>query len=359
MARKAYIPTDTERTAARISAQMKRRDLALVPASNPRFKVQRVPSGSLTIDRITGGGYARGRHVELYGDWSAGKSLLTYLCMILAQQRGELCALVDGEHVFDQDWFKWLGGNLNNLLIYTPDTADELASVLQLFVYGDDEVANVKVVGVDSVASMLPREELEKDIQEGNDRVASLARLMSRLLRRVTTQNDDTLFIWTNQWRDKISRIPGLRSTPGGRALGFYASVRVEMQLGQKETAELQVVKGAKWVTKKVPVGQWVNCTAAKNKLSTPLKEGSYLFNFNERGIDLVREAVDLGMQDGIITRVGDKAGVFTVHDAEGREYKATGITRFLRILNTTPGLIEWVAACIEERTLEVANGGS
>jgi recombination protein RecA len=338
---------------ARVNSQMGQSVIHL--ATDPRYTIQRVPTGVLTIDRLTLGGLGRGRHVEVYGDFSVGKSLMLYMTLALAQQRGEIAALVDGEHVFDESWYRALGGDPDTLLLYQPRTADELAKVLQLFVYRDVEVEAVDVCGIDSVASLLPREELEKDIEEGDDRVASLARLMSRLLRRVTSQNDKTLFIWTNQWRDKISRIPGQKSSPGGLSLGFYCSTKIEMMLSEKETEEREVVHHGKWVKRKIPVGQWVSVKLSKEKTGArPLASKSLMLDLDVRQFSRAREIIDLGMEDGIVTRQGD---YYIFEDEDGKEIRTHGIKKAIAAIEGDNDLEGFLVSLIEAQTEVLAEG--
>jgi len=333
--------------AARVNAQMKSNVVTM--ATDKRFTLHRVPTGSLVLDRLTNGGFARGRHVVLYGDFSAGKSLVVYKTLALAQSRGEICAIVDSENVFNEEWFKALGGRPSDLLAYRPKTANELGNVLQLFLQDDEEVRGVDIVGIDSVASLLPAEELDHDFESGTDaRVASLARLMSLLLRKVTTQNDDTLFLWTNQWRDKIARIPGLKSQPGGLSLGFYASTRIEMMMAEKENEDQDVIYKGNKVKRKVTTGQWVSCKLTKEKTGArPYSMRHFMLNMDTRQIDVERELVDLGMEDGLIERKGD------YYHIEDRNWH--GIKRTLSAIRGDDELRDWLTACIEERTAELA----
>lgn len=341
---------------ARVNAQM--RGNVITTATDPRFQIERVPSGILTIDRLTLGGFARGRHVEIYGDFSMGKSLMVYLTMAAAQERGEICALVDAEHVFDARWYRALGGDPDSLLLYQPYTAEELAKVLQLFVYGDEEVTAVDVCGVDSVASLLPRDELEKDLEEGDDRIAALARLMSRLLRRVTSQNDKTLFLWTNQWREKIGPFPA-KSSPGGLSLGFYCSTRIELMAGEREQEERETVKHGKWVKRKIPVGQWVSVRVTKEKTGArPLATKYFMLDLDSRRISRAREIIDLGMEDEIVTREGD----FYTIETEDDPLRVHGIKKAVKAIESDPQLEEYLTSLIEVQSLlseESANGTS
>lgn len=352
MARKASaVLSPAKQVAARINGQMKKNVLTM--GSDKKYTLERVPTGSFVLDRLTGGGFARGRHVEIYGDWLTGKSLAGYKTMVLAQERGEVCAIVDGEGVFNEQWFARLGGNPSDLLMYKPSNANELGNVLQLFVQNDAEIQGVDIVLVDSVASMLPIEELEHSFEEGDARVASLARLMSQILRKTTTLNEKTLFIWTNQWRDKISRIPGLQSTPGGRSLGFYASTRIEMAWGEKETEPRKVILKGKEVERKIVLGRWVTCTVRKEKTGArPESSLSFFLDYDTRLPDPLREIVDLGMTDGLIERTGDHFNYTTL---EGEKIRVHGIKRFLAKIESDNELHEELVNLIEETTAALA----
>jgi RecA/RadA recombinase len=133
MARKQYVPSAAEVVAARINATMKEDVVTL--GSDTKYEIERVPTGILTIDRLLHGGFARGRHVELFGDWLTGKSLVMYSTMALAQERGEVCALVDAENVFSARWFKRLGGNPNDLIMAEAKNAHTLGNVIRVMVW--------------------------------------------------------------------------------------------------------------------------------------------------------------------------------------------------------------------------------
>jgi recombination protein RecA len=319
-------------------------------ASDSKYTIEHVPTGSLVMDRITGGGFPRGRHVELFGDEAACKSYVSYRTMALAQERGELCALVDAEKVFDEEWFSYCGGNPGDLIFFRPQTGEDLIEVLMLFAKRDAEIQNVSVCAIDSVASILPREELEKMPTEGEDRTASRARLMSRLLRRVTTVNDNTLFLWTNQLIDKIGGYGGT-TTPGGRALKFYASVRIEMKKEMREKKSRKVYVKGKSVDRQVTVGQWVIVRAAKQKTARPGQEGMFLFDFDRRAIDHEREMINLGLQDGVVRLEGKK---LFFEDSDGNEW--SGIeSKIIQSLCENEELAEDLRWAITERTREIS----
>jgi recombination protein RecA len=331
-----------------INGALKRPVIGL--ASDPKFSIEHVPTGSLTMDRITGGGFPRGRHVELYGDEATAKSYIAYRTMALAQERGELCALVDAEKVFDDEWFAYCGGVPKDLIYFRPRTGEELIEVLMLFADPQDALSNVSVCTIDSVASILPKEELEKMPTEGEDRTASRARLMSRMLRRVTTVNDKTLFLWTNQIIDKIGGYGGTTS-PGGRSLKFYASVRVEMKKEQKERKQRKTIVKGKPVDRNVVVGQWVIIRAEKQKTARPGQEGMFYFDFDRRCIDPERELVNLGLQDEVITLSGRK---LAFEDSNGKEW--SGIeSAFLRWLQDNDELADDLRWVINERTKQIS----
>lgn len=332
--------------AARVNAQMK--DNVVAMGGDAKFDIQRIPTGIPTIDRLLHGGFARGRHSEVYGDWMVGKSLLMYSTMALAQARGEVCALIDAERVYNPRWFRELGGNPEELILGKPKNANELGNVLRLLIQKTEEIRGVDVVLIDSVASLLPKEEEQHDLDDGDPRVGSLARLMSLLLRQLTMQNEDTAFLWINQWRDKISRIPGLKSTPGGLALGFYASTRMEMVQAEKEIEEVEVIFRGKSVKRKRAVGRWVNCTVRKEKTGArPESSASFLLNFDTRQPDLARELVDLGMEDGLVERKGDYYEIVGYSEA----VRCHGIKRMVTKINEDDELREWLGVCVDEVT--------
>lgn len=336
--------SDVPRIVAMINSAMKGDVIGL--ATDQRFQMERIPTGSLTLDRITGGGFPRGRHVELFGDYMAGKSTSAYRCMALAQQRGEVCAVIDAEKTFDEAWFRQLDGDPDELIYYRPKTGEELIQILMLFASKELEVP-VSIVLVDSVASLLPSEELSKDPTEGDDRTASRARLMSRMLRRVTTVNDKILFLWTNHTIDKISGYGGV-TTPGGRALKFYASIRIEMKKLDRVKKPRKVVTKGKIGTKEVPVGQWVGIRAEKQKTARPEMESMFLFDIERQCIDREYEILHLGMEDGLITRSGN---TFSYVDDNGEVFSGTE-TRFKKMLAEDEELAQELVDLIEEGTI-------
>jgi recombination protein RecA len=277
---------------------------AISLGGDPKFAVIRIPTGSHVLDRITGGGFALGRHVELYGDESAGKSYVQYVCMALSQERGNLCALIDPEHYFEAERFAFLGGKPDELILEQPANAEEaVATMMMLAKHASKH--QIEIISIDSIAALLPTEELSKDPRE-EDRIAPQARMMSRALRRLTAVTDKALFLWTNQERTNVGVAYGNpRTTPGGRAMRYYATTRVEMRRGQIVKRKREVARNNKLVSREIPVGRWIQCRVEKDKSTRPYREGNFFFDGETGAIDEASELVQLGLEDGIITSEG------------------------------------------------------
>lgn len=311
------------------------------------FKIIRIPSGSLVIDRITGGGFALGRHIELFGEESVCKTLILYRTMALSQQRGNVCALIDPEHAFEAKWFSHLGGSPKELLISWPETGEEaIEAMMLLFKQG------IEVLGVDSVASLATKEE---SVRSPDDKamVASQARFMSANLRRLTTYNEKTLVLWMNQNRTKIGTFFGNPTTqPGGKALRFYDTARIELRRGEKITTKGKKVNTkSKIVESPVHKGYWVYAKAHKNKVSREGMEGTFAFNSIDGNIDLASEIIQLGLEDGLISRTERKISYVDYDEFEwvGTEEK------FRQMIKENPILHRELVECIEDMTLELA----
>jgi len=315
--------------------------------ADPYFEITRVPTGSLTIDRITGGGFALGRHVELFGDENACKSYIAYKTIALSQERGNLCALIDPEHSFDANWFIHLGGKPEELLTQHPQTAEQaVQAMMVLFQSGE-----IEICVVDSVAALLPREEREKNPIE-EDRIASQARFMSRALRRLTAVNEKTLVLWTNQLRTKIGQAYGdPTTTPGGRALKFYDTTRIELRKGELVKRERKVAKKGKLVETPVVTGNWVQCKSQKEKSAVPYRQGSFVFDTEAGEIDIASEIIQLGLEDGFVTRTGN---TFRYIDLGDIEWTGTE-SAFKRLLLDNPDVMDELVQSIEDETISKA----
>jgi recombination protein RecA len=290
----------------------------------------------------------------LYGDYAAGKSYISYLTMALAQARGELCAIIDAEKVFDADWFRFLGGDPDQLLSARPRTAEQLIEVLMLFADADTAEENGSVVAdivtIDSVASLLPQEELNKAPSDGEDRTAGRARMMSRALRRITTVNDRTLFIWTNQLIDQVGGYGGA-TTPGGRALKFYASIRVNLRKETRKKLPRKRAKKTKLENVETPVGQWVVVRAEKQKTGRPELESMFMFDYERRMIDPEMEIIHLGLEDGLIER---STNTFSYEDSDENVWTGQE-AKFRRILQDQDDVREELVWAISENSRAIA----
>lgn len=325
-------------------------------ASDPDLAVVKIPTPSLVINRITGGGLALGRHVEFFGDPSVGKSVIMYGTMALSQRRGNLCGLVDPEGVFDADWFSHLGGIPDELLYSRPNNAEEIIGALRLLVEKAKDGAPIEVIGVDSQSAMVTKEQVEKDPKE-EERVASQARMMSRALRILTMRNRKILFIWTNQMRSNIGFGATFNPhvTSGGRAMGFYATTRLEFRkTGQVEIPGTRAEKG-ELKSKKVKVGDWIQIKSQKEKSAKPYAQGMYVFRSDRGEIDLFSEIIHLGLEDEIITRSGNTYSYETL-DGEmisGQEKK------FRDLIMNDEDLRNEIIFGIEDMTIQTSRVGA
>jgi recombination protein RecA len=318
---------------------------------DPYFEIVRIPSGSLTIDRLTGGGFALGRHVELFGDESSCKSYISYRTMALSQARGNLCALVDPEHSFDAKWFRHLGGIPGELLTFHPESAEEAIQVMMSLALSTEEGHPLEVVVVDSVAALLPLEELRKDPTE-EDRIAPQARMMSRALRRITAVNTRTLFLWTNQLRTKIGVMFGNpTSTPGGRALKFYDTTRIELKRGEKIKRKVKKARKGKLQEAPTEKGRYILCRSEKEKSSIPGRDGMFEWDAEVAEIVLESEIINLGLEDGFIERKGN-----TYYFIDSDDYEWSGQDReFRRLLRGNDGMRDELVEAIQDMTIQLS----
>lgn len=326
----------------------------LVRGSDERFQTIRVPSGSLVVDRVTGGGFSLGRHVELFGDESACKSYLAYRTIALSQQRGSLCAVIDPEHSFDSEWFRHLGGEPESLMVSHPENAEDALGAMMLLTNNADDLG-VEIIMIDSIAALVPKEETDKDPRE-EARIAGQARMMSRALRRITTVNKRTLFLWVNQRRTNIGIVFGNpNTTPGGKAMRFYASTRLEMVRGERIKTNRRVVKKGKPVQSPVTVGNWIQVRAEKEKTTRPYQQQSFVFDLDRLEIDLASEIIQLGIEDQIIERKGD---TYYYEDIDGVEWSGNQ-AKFSKLIYGDDNLRDELVTAIEDQTLQISKAGA
>ena len=273
---------------------------------NVKMEVDVIPTCNLLIDRALGvGGFARGRIVEIYGPESSGKTTLTLTAIAQAQKSGGLAAFIDVEHALDPQYAARLGVNLDDLLVSQPSSGEEALQICEALVRSNA----IDVIVVDSVAALVTKQELEGEI--GDSTVGAQARLMSAALRKLTSfiSKARTVCIFTNQIREKIGVMFGNpETTPGGRALKFYASVRVDIRrIGQ--------IKGSDGVI----AGNRTKIKVVKNKVAPPFTECEFDIMYNE-GISSVGSLLDLATEYDIIQKRGSWISYNGSQIAQGRD---------------------------------------
>ncbi len=274
--------------------------------SAPKVDVGVVPTGSLGLDAALGvGGLPRGRIVEIFGPESSGKTTLTLHVIAEAQKLGGICAFIDAEHAMDPEYAKKLGVNINELLISQPDNGEQALEIAESIVRS----GKVDVLVIDSVAALTPKDEIEGDM--GAQHVGKQARLMSQALRKLTAiaHRSQTVIIFINQIRMQIGVMFGNpETTPGGKALKFYSSVRLDIR------KIAQIKKGDD------VVGARTKVKVVKNKVAAPFKTTEFDIMYNE-GISREGELLALGEKFKLVQKTGSS---YTYGDEKlGRGYDA------------------------------------
>ena len=273
--------------------------------NDSKQEIRGIPTGSLSLDMALGGaGLPCGRIVEVYGPESSGKTTLALHVVAEAQKNGGIAAIVDAEHAFDPTWAKKLGVSLDTLLVSQPSSGEEAMQIVEVLVKSN----SVDVIIIDCVAALVPQKELDGEI--GDSHVGLQARLMSQTMRKLTgaIAKSKTCTIFINQIREKIGVMFGSpETTPGGRALKFYSSVRIDIRrIGALKEGDIQV-------------GQRVKAKIVKNKVAPPFRIAEFDMMHNN-GISYEGDILDLGKVHKIVQQSGSWFKYDGVHLGQGKE---------------------------------------
>ena len=290
--------------------------------------MEAIPTGSISVDAAIGiGGFPRGRVVEVYGPESSGKTTLALSVVGQAQKRGGIAAFIDAEHALDAEYARKLGVDIDNLLVSQPDSGEQALEIAEMLVRSNA----VDIIVVDSVAALVPKAELEGEM--GDSHVGLQARLMSQALRKLTAivAKSKTCLIFINQIREKIGVMFGNpETTTGGRALKFYASVRIDIR-------RIASLKDGEEVT-----GARAKVKVVKNKCAAPFRQAEFDIDYGE-GISRTGELVDLGVEHKLVVKSGAWYSYGDLRLGQGRENSK-------QFLKDNPDLAEEIEMKIREK---------
>ena len=278
----------------------------------PDMTIEAISTGAMALDRALGiGGLPRGRIVEIYGPESSGKSTLAMHVVAEAQRNGGICAYIDAEHAMDPVYAGAIGVNVDDLLISQPDTGEQALEIADMLIRS----GAIDVIVVDSVAALTPRAEIEGEM--GDTHVGLQARLMSQALRKLTASisKSNTIAVFINQLREKVGVIYGSPEvTPGGRALKFYSSVRLDIR-------RVEAIKDGAEV-----VGSRTRVKVVKNKCSAPFRQAEFDIEYG-KGISREGSLLDVGVELGLIK----KSGAWFTYEGEQLGQGREKVKEFLR----------------------------
>lgn len=292
-----------------------------------KVDVDVIPTGSISLDIALGvGGVPRGRIIEIYGPESSGKTSLAQCIVAEAQKKGGLAAFIDVEHALDPDYAKKIGVKIDDLLISQPDTGEQALQIVESLL----KSGSIDVVVVDSVAALTPKAEIEGEM--GDQHIALQARLMSQALRKLSALISKTkaVMVFINQTRMKIGVMFGNpETTPGGKALKFYASVRIDLR------RIAQIKKGDQII------GSRIKAKIVKNKVAPPFQTAEFDIMFGE-GISYEADAINTGIKYGIIK----KSGASYSYE---KEKLGVGLEKARQYLKDNPKILKAIVADIKK----------
>jgi len=285
-------------------------DGSIMPlGSRPEMVVEAISTGSLSLDIALGGrGIPKGRIAEVYGPESSGKTTLALHAVAEAQKAGGIAAFIDAEHALDPSWAKKLGVQLETLLVSQPSSGEEAMQICEMLVKSNA----VDIIVIDSVAALVPKAELDGEI--GDSHVGRQARLMSQTMRKLTgaIAKSKASVVFINQIREKIGVMFGSpETTPGGRALKFYSSVRIDVRrIGQLKDGDMVV-------------GQRVRTKIVKNKVAPPFRIAEFDM-LHTNGISFEGDILDMGVENNVVTRSGSWFRYGDIQLGQGKEKART-----------------------------------
>ena len=287
-----------------------------------RAPIATIPTGSVALDIALGiGGLPRGRVVEIYGPESSGKTTVALHAVASAQRAGGIAAFIDAEHALDPEYAKKLGVDTDALLVSQPDTGEQALEIMDMLVGS----GSIDIVVIDSVAALVPRAEIEGEM--GDSHVGLQARLMSQALRKITGRLSQTrtTAIFINQLREKIGVMFGSpETTTGGKALKFYASVRIDVR-------RIETLKEGT-----VPVGNRTRAKIVKNKMAPPFKQAEFDIIYGQ-GISREGSLIDIGVDQGFVK----KSGAWYTYDGDQLGQGKENARKFLRDNPDLPNELE------------------
>jgi recombination protein RecA len=290
--------------------------------------IEVIPTGSIALDIALGiGGLPRGRIVEIYGPESSGKTTVALHAVANAQAAGGIAAFIDAEHALDPDYAKALGVDTDNLLVSQPDTGEQALEIADMLIRS----GAIDIIVIDSVAALVPRAEIEGEM--GDSHVGLQARLMSQALRKITgaLSNSGTTAIFINQLREKIGVMFGSpETTTGGKALKFYASIRLDVR-------RIETLKDGVEA-----VGNRTRVKVVKNKMAPPFKQAEFDIVYGQ-GISREGSLIDVGVEQGIVK----KSGAWYTYDGDQLGQGKENVRNFLR---DNPDLADEIEKKIKEK---------